>query len=47
MPEHTERPTKVPQALLDWIDDPCEDFLLGEKILTELAKKSLIVNYNC
>ena len=47
MPYHTERPNKVPKALLDWIDKPCEDRMLGQKILTEMATKSLIVNYNC
>ena len=47
MPNHTERPNKVPKALLDWIDKPCEDRMLGQKILTEMATKSLIVNYNC
>ena len=47
MPNHTERPSKVPNALLDWINRPCEDKLLGQKILTEMATKSLIVNYNC
>ena len=34
-------------ALLDWISRPCEDRLLGQKILTEMANKSLVVNYNC
>ena len=47
MPEHTERPAKVPEALLDWIHNPCEDLLLGQKILNEMAKECLIVSYNC
>ena len=47
MPEHTERPTKIPVALMDWIHRPCEDFLLGQKNLREIATKCLIMNYNC
>ena len=40
MPKHTERPSKVLETLLDWIHNPCEDLLLGEKILNEMAKKN-------
>ena len=47
MPKHTERPSKVPEALLDWIHNPCEDLLLGQKIMTEMAKKCLVMSYNC
>ena len=47
MPEHTEKPSKVPEALLDWIHNPCEDLLLGQNILNEMSKKCLIVIYNC
>ena len=47
MPDHTERPTNVPRALLEWIEAPCEDLMLGKKILTEMAENQLIVSYNC
>ena len=47
MPEHTERPAKVPQAILEWIDRPFDDLLLGQKILIELAKKGPVIGYNC
>ena len=47
MPEHTQRPSKVPEALLNWIDNPREDLLLGQKIMTEMAKKCLVMSYNC
>ena len=33
MPEHSERPTQVPRAILEWIDNLCEDILLRQKIL--------------
>ena len=47
MPEHTERPAEVPQAILEWIDRPSDDLLLGQKILIELARKGSVIEYNC
>ena len=47
MPEHTERPAEVPQAILEWIDRPSDDLLLGQKILMELARKGPVIGYNC
>ena len=43
----TQRPSKVPEALLNWIDNPREDLLLGQKIMPEMAKKCLVMSYNC
>jgi hypothetical protein len=47
MPGHSERPTQVPHAIMQWIDNPCEDVLLGQQILIELAGRGPVVGYNC
>ena len=47
MPEHSERPTQVPRAILEWIDNPCDDILPGQKILIELAGRGPEAGYNC
>ncbi len=40
-------PAKVPEALLKWVVKPVEDDDLADKILREMAVKSLVLGYNC
>ena len=40
-------PAAVPGALLEWLDNPRPDGDLGERILLELRKKTLVLGYNC
>ena len=47
MPNRNTNPSKLPLALLQWINDPKEDTKLGKKILKEMAKSTMILGYNC
>ena len=40
-------PAAVPGALLEWLDNPRPDGDLGERILQELRRKTLVLGYNC
>jgi len=40
-------PAWVPASLLKWIDNPVEDDNLGDKILSDLSKRTLILGFNC
>ena len=40
-------PAAVPGALLEWLDNPSPDADLGERILLELSRKTLVLGYNC
>ena len=40
-------PAWVPVSLTAWLDAPAPDDTLGEKILSELAKRTLVLGYNC
>lgn len=37
----------VPKAIKVWLSNPCEDDLLGHKILLELADHTDVLSYNC
>lgn len=37
----------VPKAVKVWLSNPCEDDLLGHKILLELADHTDVLSYNC
>ena len=37
----------VPQALLDWLMNPKEDWLLGDMILKEISASTSVMGYNC
>ena len=37
----------VSPALLAWIQNPIPDESLGDKILTDIAKRSLVLGFNC
>ena len=47
MPNRKLNPAKIPVALLEWINDPREDTKLGQKILREMAKYTMVLGYNC
>ena len=47
MPNRKLNPAKIPLALLEWINDPVEDTKLGQKILREMAKSTMVMGYNC
>ena len=47
MPNRKVSPARIPIALLQWIDDPSEDTKLGQKILKEMAKYTMLLGYNC
>ena len=47
MPERETEPAWIPRELLLWIQDPREDMQLGKRILTEMAKYTKIIGYNC
>ena len=36
---------KVPDALLRWIDKPCADWYLGERILREMKNRTNVMGY--
>ena len=36
----------VPQALLDWVNDPKEDWFLGHNILNEISRETAVLGYN-
>ena len=40
-------PAAVQGALLEWLDNPSPDADLGERILLELRRKTLVLGYNC
>ena len=40
-------PSRVPRALLRWINDPKEDTGLGKRILEEMAQYTMLLGYNC
>ena len=40
-------PAWVPSAILHWIANPVPDDGLGDKILRELAMRTLVLGYNC
>jgi hypothetical protein len=40
-------PLWVPRAILAWIQDPKRDDDLGDKILRELRKRTIVLGYNC
>ena len=40
-------PAWVPPSLLKWIENPVEDDTLGDKILSDLSKRTLIFGFNC
>ena len=40
-------PAWVPPLLLSWINNPQEDDNLGDKILTDLSKRILVLGFNC
>ena len=40
-------PAWVPVLLTAWLDAPAPDDSLGGKILSELAKRTLVLGYNC
>ena len=40
-------PAWVPPSLLSWINNPIEDDSLGDKILTDLSKRILVLGVNC
>ena len=44
---HRPGPAAVPGALLEWLDNPRPDGDLGERILLELRRKTLVLGYNC
>jgi hypothetical protein len=46
MPESSEWPAKLPDALLRWIENPQEDRLLGQKILREMSETVEVTGYN-
>ena len=41
------RGPRGPGALREWLDNPRPDGDLGERILLELRKKTLVLGYNC
>ena len=47
MPNRKVSPARIPIALLQWIDDPSEDTKLGQKMLKEMAKYTMLLGYNC
>ena len=47
MPERKTDPSKLPLPLLQWINDPAEDTKLGQKILREMATRTMVLGYNC
>jgi hypothetical protein len=40
-------PAWVPATILQWVDNPVVDDDLGERILVELRKRTMILGYNC
>ena len=40
-------PAWIPSALVSWVNDPIPDDNLGDKILFELAKRTLVLGVNC
>ena len=40
-------PAWIPSSLVQWVTNPLPDDYLGEKILQELAKRTLVLSYNC
>lgn len=37
----------IPHPLLQWIENPLEDDYLGDKILSALSRRSLVLGFNC
>ena len=46
-PERKTEPAWIPRELLLWIEDPKEDMKLGQRILNEMSKYTLLMGYNC
>lgn len=46
MPGASEWPAEMPEVLLDWIRNPVEDRLLGQKVLQEMGRNVKVVGYN-
>jgi len=40
-------PAWIPVPILVWLQDPVPDDFLGDKILRELAKRTLVLGLNC
>ena len=40
-------PRPIPKAIKQWIEHPVKDWLLGQKILKELAMDRMVIGYNC
>ena len=40
-------PAWIPLSLVSWVNDPVPDDDLGNKILCELAKRTLVLGVNC
>ena len=47
MPGRNTEPAWIPRELLKWIDDPVEDMKLGQRILKEMSKYTMVLGYNC
>ena len=47
MPNRKTDPSKLPLPLLQWINEPKEDTRLGQKILRDMATRTMILGYNC
>ena len=40
-------PAWIPAPITAWLLDPVPDDFLGDKILRELAKRTLVLGFNC
>ena len=47
MPGRKTDPARLPLPLLQWINDPTEDTRLGQKMLRDMATRTLVLGYNC